>query len=72
MKFCAYITEYFRIKHKNFTQDALRFHISVVHCVGFTFSGHSVHANKNAGASKVSKTSVNVKSYAKIASLQLL
>ena len=42
MKFCAYFTEYFRIKHTEFTQDAFRFHISVVHCVGFTFSGHSV------------------------------
>ena len=37
MKFCAYFTEYFRIKHTKFTQDAFRFHISVVHCVGFTF-----------------------------------
>ena len=35
MKFCAYFT-YFRIKHTKFTQDAFRFHISVVHCVGFT------------------------------------
>ena len=37
IKFCAYFTEYFRIKHTRFTQDAFRFHISVVHCVGFTF-----------------------------------
>ena len=36
-KFCAYFTEYFRIKHTKFTQDAFRFHISVVYCVGFTF-----------------------------------
>jgi len=44
MKFCAYFAEYFRIKHTKFTQDAFRFHISVVHCVGFTFSGHGVVA----------------------------
>ena len=36
-KLCAYFTEYFRIKHTKFTQDAFKFHISVVHCVGFTF-----------------------------------
>jgi len=37
MKFCAYFTKYFRIKYTKFTQYAFRFHISVVHCVGFTF-----------------------------------
>ena len=46
MKFCAYFTEYFRIKHTKFAQDAFRIHISVVHCVGFTFFGHSVDADK--------------------------
>ena len=43
MKFCAYITEYFRIKHTKFTQDAFRFHISVVHCVGLTFFPDTVY-----------------------------
>ena len=42
-KFCAYFTEYFRIKHTKFTQDAFRFHISVVHCVGFTFFPDTVY-----------------------------
>jgi len=37
IKFCEYFTEYFRIKQTKFTQDAFRFNISVVHCVGFTF-----------------------------------
>jgi len=42
-KLCAYFTEYFRIMCTEFGQDSFRFHISVVHCVWFTFTGHSVY-----------------------------
>jgi len=37
MKFCAYFTEYFRIKHTKFTQDAFRFHIFGTLCWVYFF-----------------------------------